>query len=92
MALIALKVRSVTPTVKVVGAGGGVGAAGVGATVSPSTELGEGAEGAAFGAGLYTTTTSYLLNSNNFFKNATRSALAFFSTIAHFAVPKSSNS
>ena len=50
MALVALKHKSVTPIVKVVGAGGGAGAA-----------------GAALGAGLSTTTTSYLLNSNKVF-------------------------
>jgi len=92
MALVALKHQSVTPIVKVVGAGGGAGATGAGAGASPSTGAATGAAGAALGAGLSTTTTSYLLNSNKVFKNCTRSALAFFSTIAHLLVPKSSNS
>ena len=80
------------------GAGGTIGAAGAGATgagaagASPSTGAGTGAAGTAFGAGLSTTTTSYLLNSNKVFKNCTRSGLAFFSTMAHLLVPKSSNS
>ena len=96
MALVALKHKSVTPIVNVVGAGGAIGAAGtagVGAGASPSV-TGEttGAAGAALGAGLSTTTTWYLLNSNIFFKKATLSALAFFSTMAHLLVPKSSNS
>jgi hypothetical protein len=93
MALVALKHKSVTPIVNVVGAGGSIGAAGAGAAgASPSTGAATGAAGAAFGAGLSTTTTSYLLNSNKVFKNCTRSALAFFSTMAHLLVPKSSNS
>ena len=81
IALVALKVKSVTPTVNVVGAAGasGTGGAGAGVVVSPSAAGAvTGAAGAALGAGLPTTTTWYLFNSNNCFKNATRSGLAFF--------------
>src|SRR5689334_12158165 len=90
IALVGLKVTSVTPIVNVSG-GGGAGTSTVGVTASVAP-CGFGGAGAAFGGGEATTITVYLFNSSNGFKNATRSADAFFSTIAHLIPFNSSNS
>ena len=60
--------------------------AGVGGTA------GLGGEATTFGGGEGTTTTVYLLNSSNGFRNSTRSLEAFFSTMAHLTPFNSSNS
>ena len=56
MALVALKHKSVTPIVKVVGTGGAIGVAGAGADASPSTGATTGAAGAALGAAIKAST------------------------------------
>src|SRR5687768_3246699 len=89
-ALIALKVTSVTPMVKVAGAGGTAGAGAASAVVVVAAVAAAGA--AAFGGGEATTITVYLLNSSNDCKKSTRSCEAFFSTIAHLTPFRSSNS
>src|SRR5215204_6428660 len=99
MALVGLKLTSVTPTVKVVGAGGAGGVGGTRGTAGTSifsavaAAVGAGAgTGTAFGGGEGITTTVYLFSSNKFFKKFTRSCSTFFSTIAHFTTSSSSNS
>ena len=96
MALIGLKVTSVTPMVKVSGAGGkggaSIGGGGGGSVPSCAVATGFGGAGFAAGAGVGTTTTKYLLNSKSFFRNSVLPGETFFSTMAHFTPFRSSNS
>ena len=92
MALVELKVTSVTPIVNVSGGGGDCSST-ISWVFASATPGGLGAvAGAGFGGGEVTTTTEYLLSSSNCFRNATLSADAFFSTIAHFTPFNYSNS
>ena len=99
IALVALNITSVTPTVNVEGGGGGGGGgAGCstvagGAAGSVAVAAAAGAAGAGFtgATGVGITTTEYLLYSNNRFKKSTLSGDTFFSTMAHFTPLSSSN-
>jgi hypothetical protein len=84
IALVGLKARFVTPIVNVSGAGGSA----TGTTTSPSAGFGAGA--ALVGEKEQPPLQNYLLE--QIFKNATLSFEAFFSTMAHFTPPSSSNS